>query len=70
MSIAIVRAFIALKQQVMRQGGLSQQLRLIVDRLDEHDVQLNSSYDAIEKLLDEKANERNWEDRTRIGFKP
>jgi hypothetical protein len=69
MSIAVVRAFIALKQYVVRQDGISQQLQEIRDRLGEHDVQLNSIYEAIENLLDEKAGQRNWEDRERIGFK-
>jgi hypothetical protein len=72
MSIAIVRAFIALKQYAVAQDGLTQQLRQIVERLDEHDVQLNSIYDAIENLLEEKVEEKtkgkNWEDRDRIGF--
>lgn len=69
MSIAVVRAFIALKQYVVRQDGISQQLQEIRDRLGEHDVQLNSIYEAIENLLDEKVGQRNWEDRERIGFK-
>jgi hypothetical protein len=29
----------------------------------------NAIYDAIENLLDEKAAQRHWEDRERIGFK-
>jgi hypothetical protein len=69
MSIAVVRAFIALKQYVIRQDSLSQQLQEIRDRLGEHDVQLNSIYDAIENLLDEKVAEKKWKDRERIGFK-
>ena len=69
MSIAVVRAFIALKQYAIRQDGMSQQLQEIRDRLGEHDVQLNSIYEAIENLLDEKVGQRNWEDRERIGFK-
>jgi hypothetical protein len=69
MSIAVVRAFIALKQYAIRQDGMSQQLQEIRDRLGEHDVQLNSIYEAIENLLDEKVEQRNWEDRERIGFK-
>jgi hypothetical protein len=69
MSIAVVRAFIALKQYVIRQDGISQQLQEIRDRLGEHDVQLNSIYEAIENLLDERVGQRNWEDRERIGFK-
>jgi phage regulator Rha-like protein len=69
MSIAVVRAFIALKQYVSRQDSLSQQLQEVRDRLGEHDVQLNSIYDAIENLLDEKVAEKKWKDRDRIGFK-
>jgi phage regulator Rha-like protein len=69
MSIALVRAFIALKQIVTRQTSISEQLQEIRDRLGEHDVQLNCIYDAIENLLDEKANEKKWEDRPRIGFR-
>ena len=73
MSIAIVRAFIALKQYAIKQDGLTQQLRQIVERLDEHDVQLNSIYGAIENLLNEKeekkAEEKKWAERERIGLK-
>jgi hypothetical protein len=69
MSIAVVRAFIALKQYVSRQDSLSQQLQEIRDRLGEHDVQLNSIYYAIENLLDEKVAEKKWKDRDRIGFR-
>ena len=38
-------------------------------RLGEHDVQLNQIYDAMENLLDEKAAQRKWDERERIGFK-
>jgi phage regulator Rha-like protein len=69
MSIAVVRAFIALKQYVSRQDSLSQQLQEVRDRLGEHDVQLNSIYEAIENLLDEKVAEKKWKDRDRIGFR-
>jgi phage regulator Rha-like protein len=70
MSIAVVRAFIALKEYAIRQHSLTDQLQEIRDRLGEHDVQLNSIYTAIENLLDEKADQKNWKDRARIGFKP
>jgi phage regulator Rha-like protein len=70
MSIAVVRAFIALKEYAIRQHSLTDQLQEIRDRLGEHDVQLNSIYTAIENLLDEKADQKNWQDRQRIGFKP
>jgi len=69
MSIAVVRAFIALKEYAVRQHSLTDQLQEIRDRLGEHDVQLNSIYTAIENLLDEKMQEKKWQDRQRIGFK-
>ena len=44
-------------------------MRKIKERLGEHDTQLNHIYDAMENLLDEKAAQRKWDDRERIGFK-
>jgi len=67
-SIAIARAFIALKQLTVKQAP-NAQLQQIWQRLEEHDVQLNSIYDAMENLLDEKAEQKKWENRERIGFK-
>jgi phage regulator Rha-like protein len=73
MSIAIVRAFIALKQYAVKQDELTQQIRQIVDRLDYHDVRLDNIYQAIEGLLnekeDEKEKEKQWIERERIGYK-
>jgi hypothetical protein len=73
MSIAIVRAFIALKQYAIMNEGREQQIRMILERLDEHYVQLNGIYKAIENLLNEKAEkkteEQKWKERERIGFK-
>ena len=69
MSIAVVRAFIALKEYAVKQNALTDQLQEIRDRLGEHDAQLNSIYTAIENLLDEKAEQKNWQDRERIGFR-
>jgi hypothetical protein len=73
MSIAIVRAFIALKQYAVMNEGREQQIRMILERLDEHDVRLNGIYKAIENLLNEKAEkkaeEQKWKERKRIGFR-
>jgi len=69
MSIAVVRAFIALKQYAIGRNDISGQLQEIRDRLGEHDVQLSSIYDAIENLLDEKVEQKTWQERERIGFK-
>jgi phage regulator Rha-like protein len=69
MNIAIMRAFIAVRKIVIKQNDLKEQLQEIKERLGEHDAQLNQIYDAMENLLDEKAAQRKWEERDRIGFK-
>jgi phage regulator Rha-like protein len=69
MNIAIMRAFVEIRRIVFKQNDLREQLREIKERLGEHDIQLNHIYDAMENLLDEKAAQRKWEDRERIGFK-
>jgi phage regulator Rha-like protein len=69
MNIAIMRAFVEIRKILIRETDLKIQLQQIKDRIGEHDVQLNQIYDAIENLLDEKASQRNWDNRERIGFK-
>jgi phage regulator Rha-like protein len=69
MNIAIMRAFVIVRNALLKQTDLKEQMREIKERLGEHDVQLNQIYDAMENLLDEKAAQRKWEDRERIGFK-
>jgi len=69
MNIAIMRAFVDVRKILLRENDLKEQMRELKDRLGEHDVQLNQIYDAMENLLDEKANQRKWNERTRIGFK-
>jgi len=68
MHIAIVRTFVEIRRFALRQNDLKEQLQEIKQRLGEHDVQLNSIYDAMGNLLDEKAAQRKWENRDRIGF--
>lgn len=69
MNIAIMRAFVEVRKVLLRQNDLKEQLQQIKERLGEHDVQLNQIYDAMENLLDEKAAQRKWDERERIGFK-
>ncbi len=69
MNIAIMRAFVAVRQILLKQNDIKEQLREIKERIGEHDAQLNQIYDAMENLLDEKAAQRKWEDLERIGFK-
>jgi phage regulator Rha-like protein len=69
MNIAIMRAFVEVRKVLLRQNDLKEQLKEIRERLGEHDAQLNQIYDAMENLLDEKAAQRKWNDRERIGFR-
>ncbi len=73
MNIAIVRAFIALKKFVNKNDAVLGLVKELKERIDEHDVQLSSIYDAIENLLEEKEEAKvkkiGWEERERIGFK-
>ncbi len=69
MNIAIMRAFVEVRKVLLSQNNLKEQLNEIKQRLGDHDAQLNQIYDALENLLDEKAAQRKWDDRKRIGFK-
>jgi hypothetical protein len=69
MNIAIMRAFVEVRKVLLLQNDLKEQLKEIKERLGVHDTQLNQIYDAMENLLDEKAAQRKWEHRERIGFK-
>ena len=69
MNIAIMRAFVEVRRVLLQQTDLKEQLKQIKDRIGEHDVQLAQIYDALENLLDEKAAQRKWDERERIGFK-
>jgi phage regulator Rha-like protein len=77
MNIAIVRAFISIRHYLYTQNNLTEKLNEIRQelktRIDEHDTQLSSIYDALENLLDKKEDEllakEKWNKRQRIGFK-
>ena len=74
MSIAVVRAFIELKNSALRYDGIIEQIQLLKQHLGEHDVQLNAIYTALENLMDDKVDkelkEKEWLNRKRIGFVP
>jgi len=69
MNIAIMRAFVEIRKILLQQNDLIEQFKQIKERLGDHDAQLNQIYDAMENLLDEKAEQRKWHERERIGFK-
>ncbi|ANH79919.1 DNA-binding protein [Niabella ginsenosidivorans] len=69
MNIAIMRAFVEVRKILLQQNDIKEQIKELKERVGGHDVQLSHIYDALENLLDEKAAERKWENRERIGFK-
>jgi ORF6N domain len=69
MNIAIVRAFIALNQFALSYKDLADEIKELKETTSNHNGQLNHIYNALENLLDIKAEEKKWEDRERIGFK-
>ena len=69
MNITIMRAFVEVRKILLLQTNLKEQIKQIREKLGDHDAQLNQIYDAMENLLDEKAAQRKWEDRDRIGFR-
>ena len=69
MNISIVRAFIALRQFALNYKELADQIEEIRETVDDHTGQLSKIYGAIENLLAEKENQKNWDERERIGFR-
>ena len=73
MNIAIVRAFIALRKFAIQYKDILEQLDGLREKVGSHDAQLNNIYEALENMLDKKAEEENkneaWNNRKRIGFK-
>lgn len=71
-SIAVVRAFISLKQYISDRKNISKQINSIKDelseRIDEQDVQIIEIYQVLDKLIQEKEEQKPVE-RNPIGFK-
>ena len=73
MNIAIVRAFISLRQYALNYKDLAVQINEIRQSVTNHSEQLNQIYDAIENMMDEKEEKKEqkklWKEREPIGFK-
>ncbi|MBU3713703.1 MAG: ORF6N domain-containing protein [Ferruginibacter sp.] len=69
MNIAIVRAFVAMRNVLIDFKTINEQLKFLKEKIGEHDGQLNEIYNSIEMLLIQKKNLQDWNDRDRIGFK-
>ena len=68
MNIAIVRAFIALRQFAINYANLAREIEELKAITGNHNGHLNQIYKALENLMDQKQEEKKWEDRERIGF--
>ncbi len=69
MNIAIMRAFIAIRQFTLQYDDLAEQIVEIRETVSNHNDQLDQIYGAIEKLLDKKTEQKIWAARERIGFR-
>lgn len=69
MHISIMRAFIAMRRFLFQYNELADQVHAIKESVLNHNEQLNQIYAAIENLLDEKAEQKSWAERERIGFR-
>lgn len=64
-NIAIVRAFIALRQMALNY----KEIELKIEQLqDKYDMQFLDIYEMLQKLMTEKKASDSWEERNRIGF--
>jgi hypothetical protein len=72
-NIAIMRAFVEIRKTISLQSQLSEQIMALKNdleqRLGEHDVQLMEIYTVMEQFLDEKTEQKNWENRKKLGYK-
>jgi len=72
-NIAIMRAFVEIRKTISLQSTISQQIMELKNdleqRLGEHDVQLMEIYTVMEQFLDKKTEQKNWENRKRLGYK-
>ena len=69
MNISIMRAFVEIRKIILNKKEIKKQLEELKKKIGVHDLQLSHLYEAIENLLNEKAAEIRWDERTRIGYK-
>jgi hypothetical protein len=72
-NIAIMCAFVEIRKTITLQSNISQQIMELKNdleqRLGEHDVQLMEIYTVMEQFLDEKTEQKKWENRKKLGYK-
>ena len=71
-NIAIMRAFVEIRKAIGLQSEISQQIRELKsdleERLGEHDVQLMEVYAAMEQLLEESVQKKEFDNRKKLGY--
>ena len=72
-NIAIMRAFVEIRKVMTQQHHLTKEfkdLRKELEiRLGEQDTQIIDIYQALEELIDEKEERKEWENRKKLGYK-
>ena len=66
MNIAIMRAFMQIREFSLTHKELAEKIMKLERK---YNKQFKDVYEALNLLLHEKQNEKDWEDRERIGFK-
>lgn len=69
MNIAIVRAFIAMRKFALHYNDIVAEIAELKRTTGNHEKKLNQLFTALELLLTEKQNKKDWDKRERIGFK-
>jgi phage regulator Rha-like protein len=71
-NIAIMRAFVEIRKTISLQSHLSQQIMELKNdleqRLGRHDVQLMEIYTVMDQFIEEKTEQKNWENSKKIVF--
>lgn len=65
-NIAIVRAFVALRNLSIHYKDIMQKLAALEEK---YDMQFLDIYGALNRLIEERGKTKSWEKRERIGFK-
>jgi hypothetical protein len=69
MNISIMRAFVEIRKIGLTKKDIKKKFAEIQKQIGNHAVKISQIYDAIENLMDEKAAEKQWQERERIGFR-
>jgi phage regulator Rha-like protein len=69
MNIVVMRTFVFMRQNIPTYVELASEVKEIRETVNNHGEQLKLLYEAIENFLDDKIEQKNLDERERIGFK-